>query len=111
MSSIKEQELNNESFKAANAKLTEVLSAYTRKKDIKTTIPISTPSIASRDLKRPFRGKPQIVTLPIIKSGSGQSGTTSPPPPAGPVGPNVSAEDSGNSYLAYTTSELGIYGS
>ena len=85
--------------------------SFTQKKNIRTTIPISTPQIANKELKKSTSGNSssQVITLPSIQKGGNQS---APAPVAGgtDITP-IAAEDPSNSYLAYTMSGLGIYGS
>ena len=114
LSSLKEQDSNNASFAAANTKLASLISGVqetstTPQKDIKTTIPISTPSIAKKNLEKPSKGGSETITLPTIKQNAGGGQDSSAPQGPVPSPGIISAEDESNTYLSYTMQGLGIY--
>ena len=114
MSALKEQDANNTSFAAANEKLASLMSGVqetstTTQKDIKTTIPISTPDIAKRNLEKPSKGGSETITLPTIKQNAGGGQDSSAPQGPVPSPGIISAEDESNTYLSYTMQGLGIY--
>jgi len=114
MSALKDQESNNASFAAANDKLASLMSGVqetstTPQKDTKTTIPISTPSIAKKNLEKPSKGGSETITLPTIKQTAGGGQDSSAPQGPVPSPGIISAEDESNTYLSYTMQGLGIY--
>ncbi len=114
LSSLKEQDSNNASFAAANTKLASLISGVqetstTPQKDIKTTIPISTPDIAKKNLEKPSKGGSETITLPTIKQNAGGGQDSSDPQGPVPSPGIISAEDESNTYLSYTMQGLGIY--
>ena len=114
LSSLKEQDSNNASFAAANTKLASLISGVqetstTPQKDTKTTIPISTPSIAKKNLEKPSKGGSETITLPTIKQTAGGGQDSSAPQGPVPSPGIISAEDESNTYLSYTMQGLGIY--
>lgn len=115
MSALKDQESNNASFAAANEKLASLMSGVqetstTTQKDIKTTIPISTPDIAKKNLEKPSKGGSDTITLPAIKQTANGGGEDSPTPQQQTSGRSIiGAEDESNPYLSYTMQGLGIY--
>ena len=114
LSSLKEQDSNNASFAAANTKLASLISGVqetstTPQKDTKTTIPISTPSIAKKNLEKPSKGGSETITLPTIKQNAGGGQDSSAPQGPVPSPGIISAEDESNTYLSYTMQGLGIY--
>ena len=114
MSALKDQESNNASFAAANDKLASLMSGVqgtstTPQNDIKTTIPISTPDIAKKNLEKPSKGGSETITLPTIKQNAGGGQDSSAPQGPVPSPGIISAEDESNTYLSYTMQGLGIY--